>query len=175
MSVERATELVAKSFPGWTQRPAPGPRGNLDREVNAECLRQARRIVMLLAGAGMLASSDAEVRVPQRVHARAKDAGEAVWVGVRSVWANPFGSPRGMATQTREILVDDYREWLTTPVTKWPGRPAFSAAGRTSIMGVPFEGRPDPAALAGRDLACSCPLSQPCHADVLLELANARA
>ncbi|MBO9555577.1 DUF4326 domain-containing protein [Cellulomonas sp.] len=29
--------------------------------------------------------------------------------------------------------------------------------------------------LAGRDLACWCPLDEPCHADVLLELANARA
>ena len=28
------------------------------------------------------------------------------------------------------------------------------------------------AALAGRDLACWCPLDQPCHADVLLDLAN---
>lgn len=28
-------------------------------------------------------------------------------------------------------------------------------------------------ALAGRDLACWCPLGVPCHADVLLELANA--
>lgn len=26
--------------------------------------------------------------------------------------------------------------------------------------------------LRGRDLACWCPLGQPCHADVLLELAN---
>lgn len=26
--------------------------------------------------------------------------------------------------------------------------------------------------LAGRDLACWCPLDQPCHADVLLALAN---
>ena len=26
--------------------------------------------------------------------------------------------------------------------------------------------------LRGRVLACWCPLSQPCHADVLLELAN---
>ena len=28
-------------------------------------------------------------------------------------------------------------------------------------------------ALRGRDLACWCPLDQPCHADVLLEIANA--
>lgn len=26
--------------------------------------------------------------------------------------------------------------------------------------------------LGGRDLACWCPLDQPCHADVLLDLAN---
>ena len=29
--------------------------------------------------------------------------------------------------------------------------------------------------LAGHDLACWCPLDQPCHADVLLELANSEA
>jgi hypothetical protein len=29
--------------------------------------------------------------------------------------------------------------------------------------------------LRGRDLACWCPLDQPCHADVLLELANGGA
>jgi Domain of unknown function (DUF4326) len=29
--------------------------------------------------------------------------------------------------------------------------------------------------LAGRDLACWCPLGQPCHADVLLEVANGGA
>lgn len=28
------------------------------------------------------------------------------------------------------------------------------------------------APLRGHDLACWCPLDQPCHADVLLELAN---
>ena len=27
--------------------------------------------------------------------------------------------------------------------------------------------------LGGRNLACFCPLDQPCHADVLLEIANA--
>lgn len=31
---------------------------------------------------------------------------------------------------------------------------------------------PDLAPLVGHDLACWCPLDQPCHADVLLELAN---
>ncbi len=31
---------------------------------------------------------------------------------------------------------------------------------------------PDISALRGKNLACWCPLDQPCHADVLLELAN---
>jgi hypothetical protein len=31
----------------------------------------------------------------------------------------------------------------------------------------------DVSPLRGRDLACWCPLDEPCHADVLLELANA--
>jgi hypothetical protein len=30
------------------------------------------------------------------------------------------------------------------------------------------------AELAGRDLVCWCPLSGPCHADVLLKIANTR-
>lgn len=32
--------------------------------------------------------------------------------------------------------------------------------------------RPDVSELRGKNLACWCPLDQPCHADVLLELAN---
>ena len=32
--------------------------------------------------------------------------------------------------------------------------------------------RDDLATLAGKDLMCWCPPSQPCHADVLLEIAN---
>jgi hypothetical protein len=28
--------------------------------------------------------------------------------------------------------------------------------------------------LRGRDLACWCPLDEPCHADVLLEIVNAQ-
>ena len=35
--------------------------------------------------------------------------------------------------------------------------------------------RPSLVALRGKDLACWCPLDQPCHADVLLELANVEA
>lgn len=108
---------------------------------------------------------------------------DAVIVARPGKWGNPFaakmnGGEVGLATMTREYLVADFREWLLTPVMDWPDRPAFAHGdtGSTSLMGVPYEGRPTldeiRAKLAGRDLACWCPLSQPCHADVLLELAN---
>ncbi|PZR55279.1 hypothetical protein DNL40_02600 [Xylanimonas oleitrophica] len=55
------------------------------------------------------------------------------------------------ATSAHEASVDRYREYLPT---------------------VPDL---DVTELAGHDLACWCPLDQPCHADVLLELANGGA
>ena len=50
----------------------------------------------------------------------------------------------------------------------------FSEAAANGWEGVPFRGEIR-AELAGRDLACWCPLDQPCHATVLLELANGGA
>lgn len=55
---------------------------------------------------------------------------------------------------TREQAVAMYRRWLDQ-------RPSLVKEAR-------FE-------LRGRDLMCWCPLDEPCHADVLLELANAAA
>jgi hypothetical protein len=53
---------------------------------------------------------------------------------------------------TPEQAVELYRRWLAQ-------RPELAVAAREQ--------------LAGRDLMCWCPLGQPCHADALLELANA--
>jgi hypothetical protein len=52
---------------------------------------------------------------------------------------------------TREQAVAMYRHWLDQ-------RPSLVEAARTE--------------LAGRDLMCWCPPGEPCHADVLLEIAN---
>lgn len=67
-----------------------------------------------------------------------------------SGWGNPFVVSEH---QTREQAVGNFRRALVE------GRLQFSVAK------VRRE-------LAGRDLACWCPLDQPCHADVLLEVAN---
>ena len=63
-------------------------------------------------------------------------------------WGNPHPLSLG-----REEAVRRYREDLL--------------AGRLAISIEDVERE-----LGGRDLACYCPLDEPCHADVLLELAN---
>lgn len=95
-------------------------------------------------------------------------------------WGNPFKGEDGASTGGRQTLVDHYREWLTTPCR--PGRDPGVLERRaaiipvTSLHGVPFASRPSldeiRRHLRGKNLACFCPIGQPCHADVLLELAN---
>jgi hypothetical protein len=86
------------------------------------------------------------------------DNPDAVIVARPSVWGNPFH------VFTSEIVQhDDGRDW-------W----AADGARRAAVDLFREEVAPglDLASLAGRDLACWCPLDQPCHADVLLELSN---
>lgn len=67
-----------------------------------------------------------------------------------SQWANPF--PAATPVE-RKVAVGRYEEWLH--------RPENSAL------------KDDAKKLKGFNLACWCPLDGPCHADVLLKLANA--
>jgi hypothetical protein len=76
----------------------------------------------------------------------------AVYVGRPTNFGNPYQVGRNMPAGT---CVQFYREWME---------------GKRHN-----HGKPDAKAirsLRGKDLACWCPLNQPCHADVLLELAN---
>ena len=73
-----------------------------------------------------------------------------VYVGRPGIWGNPYVVGKGFPRiQTAAEAVERYRAKCYGPV---------HYAG-TSI-------------LRGKDLACWCPLDQPCHADVLLEWAN---
>jgi len=84
----------------------------------------------------------------------------AVSVGRPGPWGNPFviGKPKPAAWGNREIIetareaIDLYRAWLAVDPNK-----------RNSIR----------RELRGKDLMCWCRLDQVCHADVLLEIANA--
>jgi len=82
----------------------------------------------------------------------------AVVVSRPSKWGNPYSSTgRGC---TRETAVEQFRDMLT--------RAPLNDAGVPITETIRAE-------LAGRDLACWCPLDQPCHADVLLAIANDRS
>jgi Domain of unknown function (DUF4326) len=67
----------------------------------------------------------------------------------RNRWANPFVI--GDHAKDRAHAVQLYREWLL-----------HSPVLRAAVV----------RELRGRDLTCWCPLDQPCHADVLLDVAN---
>jgi len=86
----------------------------------------------------------------------------AVYVGRPSKWGNTWkvgstidGSQgcRGLYVDA-PLAVDLFRTWVLQDEF-------FRALVRTE--------------LAGKDLACWCPLGWPCHADVLLEIANGGA
>ena len=85
----------------------------------------------------------------------------AVYVGRPTRWGNPYRIGdvvhRGLSVSGRDEVISDaegavnaYRRWLFT-----------IKRSRDLIV-----------LLQGKDLACWCSLNQPCHADVLLELAN---
>jgi hypothetical protein len=84
----------------------------------------------------------------------------AVYVGRPSKWGNPY-SATGQGC-TPETAVDMFRHMLARAPC---GDGQWGRAGETVYDTI----RRD---LRGRDLACWCPLDSPCHADVLLEIAN---
>lgn len=92
--------------------------------------------------------------MPQRVQRRRAQGwrmpANTVYVGRPSRWGNPY-SVSGETTTARAVAL--YREDLRR------------ALGHDEV-------RRGLEALRGKNLACWCPLDQPCHADVLLELAN---
>ena len=97
----------------------------------------------------------------------------AVYVGRPSKWGNPF--PVGLPVSVETLNGD--RAWLATAddVTymfrHWIANeavyPVTAVRQRDQLREALAQGE-----LRGKDLACWCPLDQPCHADVLLEIAN---
>jgi hypothetical protein len=88
-----------------------------------------------------------------------------------SRWGNPFvigerspgkdklgaGTPRelcGVLVRDRAHAIELFRKWVKSPSDR-------ALAWRTSAP-----------MLRGQNLACWCPPGEPCHADVLIELAN---
>jgi hypothetical protein len=87
----------------------------------------------------------------------------AVYVGRPTKWGNPWAL-NDPAIGTRP----DGSAWDASDVVRWFRSGLVDAARISQKAFVESYFAP----LRGRDLACWCPLSAPCHADVLLELAN---
>ncbi len=107
-------------------------------------------------------SAEAALREsPKRIQRRRvkgwKMPPNTVYVGRPTRWGNPHKVGRHKDYHdlklTRQDAVDLYREWL------------MQAGNGTLKDEAVIE-------LHGKNLACFCPLDQPCHADVLLEIAN---
>ena len=84
----------------------------------------------------------------------------AVYVGRPTKWGNPWIVDPGRATSP---ATNQYRATADECVRLYDDLANASALGELAEW------------LRGKDLACWCPLDQPCHADVLLELANGGA
>lgn len=73
-----------------------------------------------------------------------------VYVGRGSVWGNPHRAPTSDAVG-RAYAVVQFRQYC-------PKQSDLASAARRILR--------------GKNLACWCAINQPCHADVLLEIAN---
>src|SRR5579872_6149368 len=100
----------------------------------------------------------------QRLRVRGwKMPANTIYVGRPTVWGNPFKpsngdcdhpdcGPKSHPPLTRQGAVDAYRIYL----------PGLLAAQNKGLIQT----------LRGKNLACWCRLDEPCHADVLLQVAN---
>jgi hypothetical protein len=102
-----------------------------------------------------------------------------IYVGRPTIFGNPWTRAwvieTGLIAPGHEAIaaVANFRAWLT-----WPHEKRCRRNGRGEV-GVLVEHEAQRVELLrrlpelrGRDLACFCPLDRPCHADVLLEIAN---
>lgn len=89
-----------------------------------------------------------------------------------SIWGkNPFKAAgyreagyRGTDAELHAACVNAFRAWLAGSDRDWMG-PQSEAAREAILSSLPE--------LRGKNLACWCQPGSPCHADVLLDIANA--
>lgn len=103
---------------------------------------------------------------------RAINGLSAVNVSRPTMWGNPFTTRgardagyRGSDDEIAARVVSAFRVWIDSPHWRenWDG--AESETARQAILS-------HLRAIRGKNLACWCAPDAPCHADVLLEIAN---
>lgn len=105
----------------------------------------------------------------------------AIYVGRPTIFGNPVVcTPHGCSRhhcgccEPFRCCVDVYEEWLTSGIEGRDSNTGSLIIALDGAAGYPCRTElvrrlPD---LRDHDLCCWCPLDQPCHADVLLALAN---
>lgn len=118
-----------------------------------------------------------------------------IYVGRPGKWGNPFNFSssdncwnalafgcRGDAKGRREAAVKAFRQWIADPRGRMKEMDfglVMECKGQILQLGPRAKAGIAPSceeireALRGKNLACWCALDQPCHADILLELAAA--
>lgn len=109
-------------------------------------------------------TTDAPIRVQRKRSKGWKMPPNTVYVGRGSKWGNPHRvgislAPNKDGTYRRMTHADAVARYRDEYLPYW--------------MWKASENRIYPPELKGKNLACWCALDQPCHADVLLKLANA--
>ncbi len=87
-------------------------------------------------------------------------------------WIGGMREPFPVASATPGPGDIEYTDGTTRHIHDVPAAMGVLMLGRAPIGVPPL---PDLAPLRGHDLVCWCPLSQPCHADVLIALCEAAA
>ncbi len=106
----------------------------------------------------MTSSTDTSFR-PQRVQLKRTKGwrmpDNTVNVARPGIWGNPYRIGKEPFINTAADAVESFR-WMLLRGAGWdyPGTPAIKTA------------------LRGKNLACWCKPGEPCHADILLEVAN---
>lgn len=118
--------------------------------VSVESATAIRQLIV--AAHRMLAGHPRPARIQRRRSAGWRMPEGAVYVGRPTRWGNPFL----IGSHGAEVVVAEHRHWL--------GEAAQGSLRRAIVE-----------ELCGKDLACWCPLDRACHADTLLEVANAAA
>lgn len=99
------------------------------------------------------------------LQAQSPDGRPVVYVGRPTAWGNPFSFKAAIeAGYTRRGAVMAFEDWLAGNPWACPSHDHYEGL-RAEMLARRLE-------LRGKHLACWCALDQPCHADVLLELAN---
>lgn len=117
--------------------------------------------------------------IPQRVQ-RQRTKGwrkpeGAVYVGRGSRWGNPlmvcemWPTAEQVVSLFRDLVAAGEAWWTSDEGTRWEQRNRWRLEAHEREW---LNSEAIRAELAGKDLMCWCPLHKPCHADVLLELAN---